>query len=332
MLRHFLKFISLSFLLLMFSACGKGSGEIKIEDNSTGNGSTLVATALLKTGDEECATGGVQIDTGIDVNANGQLDADEIDQVKILCNGDSGYNSLINILDEPQGENCAGGGKRIASGLDENRNDILDESEIIENQYVCNGVDGAQGEDGKDGANVCTATDNGDGTKTLNCNDGSSFTVSDGLDGEDGTSCSVADNRNGTATISCDDGTSATTIVGDKITATVFCNGTFENLQGVNWIYDVKQFQSGNILTRGAIYTSIIESSSTTIYSPAQGGFVSAPSFVTFDVLGTANYGWWRLELDRATLVVTITYNDLDLEENPTIWAVAPEACTRNVF
>jgi hypothetical protein len=53
----------------------------------------------------------------------------------------------------------------------------------------------------------CTVRDNGDGTKTISCADGTSVTVSNG---QAGASCTVTDNGNGTKTISCADGTSVT--------------------------------------------------------------------------------------------------------------------------
>lgn len=66
---------------------------------------------------------------------------------------------------------------------------------------VTNGLDG---EDGKDGES-CTATDNGDGTFTLDCG-GDIIVVSDGTDGEDGEdgqSCTATDNGDGTYTLDC---------------------------------------------------------------------------------------------------------------------------------
>lgn len=76
---------------------------------------------------------------------------------------------------------------------------------------ACTGDKGADGSDGIDGAS-CTVTDNGDGTVTVSCDDGTTVTVSDGTDGA---SCTVADNGDGTKTITCDDGTSVT--VGDGV-------------------------------------------------------------------------------------------------------------------
>ncbi len=72
------------------------------------------------------------------------------------------------------------------------------------------GDDGAAGDDGNNGTS-CTVEDNGDGTKTISCTDGTSVTVANGV------SCTVADNGDGTKTISCTDGTSV--IVTDGATA-----------------------------------------------------------------------------------------------------------------
>lgn len=71
------------------------------------------------------------------------------------------------------------------------------------------GPQGPEGPAGKDGA-PCTVTDNGNGTKTIACPDGTSAVVQDGAAGPAGTSCSVADNGDGTKTLSCTDGTSVT--------------------------------------------------------------------------------------------------------------------------
>ena len=75
---------------------------------------------------------------------------------------------------------------------------------------ACSDGTSATVSDGQDGeAGSCSVIDNGEGTKTIACSDGTSVTVSDGQDGASGSSCSVVDNRNGTATVSCTNGTSA---------------------------------------------------------------------------------------------------------------------------
>ncbi len=70
------------------------------------------------------------------------------------------------------------------------------------------GCRGPKGDPGASGG-ACTVKDNGDGTETIACADGSSVTVHDGANGS-AASCSVQKNADGTATLSCTDGTSVT--------------------------------------------------------------------------------------------------------------------------
>jgi hypothetical protein len=53
---------------------------------------------------------------------------------------EDGKNSLIDQIAEPAGEYCAAGGYKIITGLDENRNNMLDSNEIQKTEYVCNGT------------------------------------------------------------------------------------------------------------------------------------------------------------------------------------------------
>lgn len=53
--------------------------------------------------------------------------------------GASGLNSLIKVTNEPKGQNCKKAGTKIQTGLDSNRNNVLDEAEITTTSYVCNG-------------------------------------------------------------------------------------------------------------------------------------------------------------------------------------------------
>ena len=50
-----------------------------------------------------------------------------------------GKNSIIEQIPEPAGEYCWAGGYKIISGLDENKNNVLDSNEIQNTNYVCNG-------------------------------------------------------------------------------------------------------------------------------------------------------------------------------------------------
>jgi len=85
-----------------------------------------------------------------------------------------GFDSLVNVLAEPAGENCEFGGQRIEVGLDDGLqadrsaagipgDGILDADEVTSISFVCNGmvhdgVAGADGVDGEDGHPVLVST------------------------------------------------------------------------------------------------------------------------------------------------------------------------------
>lgn len=47
--------------------------------------------------------------------------------------------------------NCEFGGQRIETGLDTNQNGILDDAEVTDTSFICNGEPGAQGPAGPEG-------------------------------------------------------------------------------------------------------------------------------------------------------------------------------------
>ncbi len=57
--------------------------------------------------------------------------------------GLDGFTSLIDIQPEPGGTNCSSGGLKIMTGIDFNKNGLLDTEEIDETEYVCNGEPGS---------------------------------------------------------------------------------------------------------------------------------------------------------------------------------------------
>lgn len=136
-----------------------------------------------------CEFGGVKIETGLDVNNNGVLEDDEVQNTDYVCNGapggqgpegpegpgglpgqpgddGEGFNSVTDINIEPAGPNCAHGGFRFDVGLDLNRNGILDPDEITDTSYACNGAPGADGADGENGSNNSNCSSSLAGTGT----------------------------------------------------------------------------------------------------------------------------------------------------------------------
>ena len=103
-----------------------------------------------------CAVGGSRIEAGLDADGNGTLGASEVSSTQYMCSGAAGssaVNTLVQMLAEPSGPNCAAGGKAIKLGSDSNANGVLDAQELSSTQYVCNGANGANGTNGADGAN-----------------------------------------------------------------------------------------------------------------------------------------------------------------------------------
>ncbi len=122
--------------------------------NSDDGLTALVATRVLSAG-TTCAAGGIELRHGLDDNRNGVLDPSEVDQVRALCDGEDGLDgrdALVIVTPEPQGAACATGGQRIDVGLDTDRDGVLDADEIDATSRVCNGLTGAAGAAGQDGA------------------------------------------------------------------------------------------------------------------------------------------------------------------------------------
>jgi hypothetical protein len=87
-----------------------------------------------------CGEGGLRIVIGMDSNSNNLLDVNEITQTEYLCNGMTGKNWLTTVLNEAAGINCGSGGYKMQVGLDLNSNSQLEQNEITETRYVCNGI------------------------------------------------------------------------------------------------------------------------------------------------------------------------------------------------
>ncbi len=128
-----------------------------------------------------CAQGGVKIETGLDLNLNGVLDPDEVVNTYFVCNGEPGVqgppglqgppgppgppgpegpagpegpSSLINLEPEPPGPNCENGGVKIETGVDLDEDGVLDPNEVQDTAYVCNGQQGPEGRDGNSGCSI----------------------------------------------------------------------------------------------------------------------------------------------------------------------------------
>lgn len=112
----------------------------KGEDGAVGpSGLNSLIQTINEPAGSNCEFGGLKIESGIDNNANGTLDTDEILKTDYVCSA-AGKNSLVNVVDEPAGSNCDDGGIKIETGIDSNNDGSLEVSEIQFTDYICHGT------------------------------------------------------------------------------------------------------------------------------------------------------------------------------------------------
>lgn len=135
-----------------------------------------------------CPTGGFELLFGFDTDGNTELDAEELVRSEVICNGappNVGWVTLVLIDTIPDLDACPAGGIRLKSGLDRNRNLVLDDTEIQFDLHVCNGVDGPAGVDGT----ACfRSMIEGTDAYQIICDDGTGSWVAKGATGERGPS------------------------------------------------------------------------------------------------------------------------------------------------
>jgi hypothetical protein len=82
-----------------------------------------------------CPSGGQRVESGLDDNGDGSLDASEVDQATYLCDGGDRVSRVSNAA---WGGVCQRGGLKVESGVDEDENGELDDLEVDRIEYVCN--------------------------------------------------------------------------------------------------------------------------------------------------------------------------------------------------
>ena len=114
-----------------------------------------------------CPYGGAKVSAGVDANTNGVLDPSEVSSVQYVCNGAPGANaltSLVRVVAEPAGANCATGGSKVLVGVDANSDGALGDAEVTSTSYVCSGANGTNGTNGTNGSNGANGTNGTNGT------------------------------------------------------------------------------------------------------------------------------------------------------------------------
>ena len=157
-------------MAVLYSGCN--------EDKNNTSPVTTMRTTVFDGAQSNCMNGGVKIEVLVDGTVD---DA----QTQYLCNGVDGQNSqdghnghnVLVLTTDEVGTNCESGGIRVDEGLDENDNGVLDDAEILNTRYVCNGANGEDGTNGATAKILTTAFDDAQG----NCTNGG-IRIDDGLD------------------------------------------------------------------------------------------------------------------------------------------------------
>ena len=119
--------------------------------NAQGIGNLQVVSVMIEAPGRDCTAGGSRVDFGVDSNHDGVLDPNEVISIEYECNtapggaDSTGSISLVSVVSEPAGARCQSGGNRLTSGIDRNRNAMLDPDEVTSTQYICNGSSGSSG-------------------------------------------------------------------------------------------------------------------------------------------------------------------------------------------
>lgn len=282
------------------------------------NGVDTLMSIVPEAPGTNCASGGARVRSGLDSNRNGSLEPGEITTTGFVCNGSNGAvgsngsNSLIAIVAEASGSNCASGGRKITSGVDGNGNGTLEPGEVTSTAYVCNGATGAAGTNGTNGAAGTNGTNGAAGTNGTNGAAGSNG--NNGADGFTTLTLSVAES----AGIHCAAGgmkiTSGVDTSRDgvldagEVTATSYvCNGQ----SALGWI-DVVTPTMQAVSNTGYVADNAAQVTVTLPASPNVGDVVRVSG---------AGAGGWAIAQNAGQAIATA---NLDVATIAKTWTIAP--------
>ncbi|QSQ22889.1 hypothetical protein JY651_48670 [Pyxidicoccus parkwayensis] len=94
---------------------------------------TLLSRVRSEPAGENCPTGGSAVESGLDVDGDGELSREEVTTTRHVC----GVRALLRVAAEPPGERCPVGGTVAQSGPDLDGDGALDDAEVESTRYVC---------------------------------------------------------------------------------------------------------------------------------------------------------------------------------------------------
>lgn len=116
-----------------------------------------------------------------------------------------------------------------------------------------------------------------------------------------------------------------------RIAESLFCNGGLEGI-AIAFTYNVILMSSLDLFVTGSVANASLQASGTRFYAPTQNGYSNAPINIALDVDGSASGGWFKISLNRTTLVTTIEYSPSDGAAASSFWTMPASACVHNFY
>lgn len=346
-----MKRIILGFMLLALSGCGGSGGTTAGVPDGTSLGalnSSAAKSTPLAAGDTDCPTGGILVQTGIDKNGNGTLDASEVTSSQKVCNGTTGATGTTGTagtagatgaqgdtgLTGATGSTGATGpaGATGATGATGAQGVVgLNGTPGATGPTGATGAQGVIGLTGATGATGLTGATGATGAQGVAGLDGATGTT--GLTGASGPAGPTgATGATGAMGATGPAGSSASSL---EMTKSIHCAGELRDILNgyfgsIN--YDAAIFSSGFVLVSASADNHTQQLSNVGFYIPTQTGWATAPVTIGFNYFNFSNYGSWVISLDRTTDVVIATYNDPALSPPYLTWTLTPDKCVVTTY
>jgi alpha-tubulin suppressor-like RCC1 family protein len=104
-------------------------------------GANALVAQFVEPPGANCVNGGTQVQSGIDLNGDGQLESNEVTSISYVCNGapaEAGApDMLTSLVTEPPSVSCPYGATEIRVGVDTNGDGVLEPREIQSTTISC---------------------------------------------------------------------------------------------------------------------------------------------------------------------------------------------------
>lgn len=116
------------------------------------------------------------------------------------------------------------------------------------------------------------------------------------------------------------------------VRSTMFCGTGQLATTTMGVAYSLTEFRGGDVFVSGSIYGKSVEAGDSDFFQASQAGAKTGHIQVIFDILGSANVGYWVLESDRTAKTLTVSYDDPDITSQQHQWTLSGTDCTLKTY